>query len=218
MRSSGSVMPVVVLLMIVGSAPGAGQLVVDDFSADQSANHSAINSSTTNEVGGLTGVLGGVRTLRLTQGASAGALSGVVSGGTLTMTTDTAGDLEIWWDGVDDDSFTPTGLGAMDLTNGGAFDRFRLQVSSNSLPVDSMRMQIWMNGGDRCEVQFAMPSGPLELPFSSFTNCTGAATPAAAAQAAGAVFFGTVNRPGAWTFVLGSVESTPVELLSLSVD
>jgi hypothetical protein len=145
-------------------------------------------------------------------------LSGVVASDTLTMTTDTPGDLEVWWDGMDDDTFTPTGLGGMDLTSGGMFDRFVLDVTANTRPMDTMRMQIWIDGGNLCEAQFQMPVGMLEVLFSSFTMCSGTATAVTAPQNAGAIFFRTVFQPGAWSFTLGSVASTPVELLSFAVE
>lgn len=205
------------VLAFAAVLPAAGQLVVDDFSTTQSVSLSAINGTITSEISGA-GLLGGVRAIRLTQGASAGSLAGTVAANTLAMSTTTLGDLEVWWDGVDDDGFTPTGLGGIDLTNGGLRDRFRLQVLTNDRPTELMRLQIWMNGTDRCEAQFQMPTGTLEVLFSAFTSCTGAATTATAPQAAGAVLFRTVNRPGAWSFTLGSVAGAPVELLSFTVD
>jgi len=208
----------IVILAVIGSVvPSSAQVVVDDFSIAQTVSHTTVLSSTVDEISGA-GILGGVRLIRLTQGAVAGSVSGVVSGGALTMSTTTLADLEVWWDGVNDNGFTPTGLGGVDLTNGGQFDRFVLDVTANSLPGDTMRMQIWIDGGNRCEVQFAMPVGQLELPFSTFTTCSGTATPAAASQNAGLILFRTVFRPGAWSFTLGFVQSTPVELLAFSVD
>jgi hypothetical protein len=197
--------------------PAAAQLVVDNFSTTQSVSLSTPSSSISQEVSG-SGILGGVRMIRLTQGALAGSESGVVSGNTLTLSTTTEADLEVWWDGVDDDAFTPTGLGGLDLTNGGQFDRFVLNVTANSLPADTMRMVIWIDGGNRCEVQFAMPVGMLSLPFASFTSCSGTATPSSASQSAGLVQLRTVFRPGAWSFQLGLVQSTPVELLQFSLE
>ena len=217
MPRSTSIVSAVIVSALAAALPAAGQLVVDDFSTTQSVAHSTINTSTTSEIAGA-GLLGGVRAIRLAQGASAGLLAGTVAGNTLAMSTTTLGDLEVWWDGVDDDGFTPTGLGGMDLTNGGSRDRFRLQVLTNDRPTELMRLQIWMNGADRCEAQFQMPTGTLEVLFSAFTSCTGAATTATAPQAAGAVFFRTVNRPGAWSFTLGSVQGAPVELIYFAVD
>ena len=217
MRRSTSIATAVMVSAFAAALPAAGQLVVDDFSTNHSVAHSTINTSTTSEIAGA-GLLGGVRTIRLTQGASSGFLTGTVASNTLVMSTTTLGDLEVWWDGVDDDGFTPTGLGGMDLTNGGSRDRFRLQVLANDRPTELMRMQIWMTGADLCEAQFQMPTGTLEVLFSAFTSCTGTATTATAPQAAGAVFFRTVNRPGAWSFTLGSVEGAPVELVSFTVD
>jgi hypothetical protein len=212
-----SVVFIAILAAIGSVAPASAQVVVDDFSTDQTVSHSTVSSSTVDEISG-SGILGGVRLIRLTQGALAGSVSGVVSGGALTMSTTTQADLEVWWDGVDDNAFTPTGLGGLDLTNGGQFDRFVLDVSANSLPSDTMRLQIWIDGGNRCEVQFAMPVGQLELPFSSFTICSGTADSATASQNAGLILLRTVFRPGAWSFTLGFVQSTPVELQALSVE
>lgn len=197
--------------------PAIAQLTIDDFAVVQSLNHSTINAGSVSEVSGA-GILGGVRMIRLTQGASAGSLSGTVSAGVLTMSTTTLGDLEVWWDGVDDDGFTPAGLGGIDLTGGGSFDHFLLDVTANSLPGDLMRLQIWINGGDRCETQFAMPVGLVVVPFANFSTCTGAATAASASQNAGAVFLRTVLRPGAWSFTLGAVQTTPVSLLDFTVE
>jgi hypothetical protein len=205
------------LAAVLAPLPAAAQLAVDEFSTDQSVAHSTTLSGTLDEISGL-GILGGVRAIRLVQGGDAGALSAEVTGGELTMSTNTLGDLEMWWDGIDDDSFSPTGLGGLDLTSGGQFDRFLLEVTGNTLPGENMRMMIWIDGGNNCEVQFPMPVGMLQVPFASFTTCTGTATPVSASEGAGLIMLRTVFRPGAWTFSLAAVASTPVELLEFSID
>ncbi len=207
-----------VLLGIVSwAASASGQLMVDDFTVVQSVSNPSTVTTVTDEIAAA-GVLGGVRLIRLTNGAMAGTSSGMVSGGALTLATDTESDLEIWWDGVDDDGFTPSGLGGVDLTQGGMYDKFVLDVTANSRPTDAMRLFVWIDGANRCYAEFPMPVGTVEIPFSSLTNCSGTATAATSTTNAGLVQLRTVFRPGAWTFTLGFVESTPVELLDFSVD
>jgi len=216
MSKVGKFSVIVVLVATIFSPIAQSQLVLDDFSTAQSTTNNTGPSSVTDEIAAA-GAIGGVRLIRLTNG-STGTSTGSVAGGTITLSTNVDSDLEVWWDGVDDDGFTAAGLGGTDLTSGGSFDRFQLDVTANTRPTEDMRIQVWQSGSMRCEVIFQMPVGIVEVFFSSLTNCTGGATSTSVTENAGLVLLRTVNRPGAWSFTLNFVQSTPVELQVFSVD
>ncbi len=193
------------------------QLVIDSFTTAQTVTHTTGPSTLPDEVSGGD-MIGGVRMIRLTNGAAGITSSGTVNttSNELTLSTDGASDLEIWWDGVDNDGFDSNGLAGQDLTMGGMFDRIAFNVVANDRPTEDMRLQVW-NADGRCEAIFTMPVGMVEVLFSSLGSCSGTATVNGVTTSAGLVLLRTVNRPGAWSFTLGPVDATPVELLEFDV-
>ncbi len=60
-----SVVYIAILITVGSVAPISAQVVVDNFSIDQTVSHSTPLGSTVNEISG-SGILGGVRLIRLT--------------------------------------------------------------------------------------------------------------------------------------------------------
>lgn len=164
------------------------------------------------------GILGTHRSMRVTLAANnVGSFATLeVTGGELSFTTNDDADFFIWWDGQADTTFNGAGLGGIDLTNGSTKDRFVLDVSSNTNTGDEVRLAVWTDGGNRSDLLFTMPaSGTVELLYSSFSVAAGTG---ADFTNVGAVSLGNVLRPGAWSFALSFLETTPVELLSFGIE
>jgi hypothetical protein len=86
------------------------------------------------------------------------------------------------WDGVDGNvtNFDPTGLGGVDLTEGGHHTAVRFRIASQDLPVATAFLDLWSNNSDASRADFGpLPGGiaqPAELivPFSRFVTVSGA--------------------------------------------
>lgn len=189
------------------------QTNIDDFSVAQGPlSHTGSISVLTDFLAGA-GMLGGERTMRLTLADAGGTASMEVAGGVWTCSTDAAADFELWWDGTQGDAtFNPnSGLGGIDLTAGGK-DTFEFEVISNDL-ADDFRIQIWTSGSEISNAIFTLPTTPgvVSVPFADFTGT-------ADFTDVEAIFFRTVNRPGAWNYSIAFLETTPVALQSFDIE
>ena len=164
------------------------------------------------------GILGTHRTMRATLGVNnVGSFATLnVTGGQFIFNTNDLSDFIIWWDGEADTSFNGAGLGGVDLTAGSTKDRFVLDVVTNTNTGDEVRLAVYTDGGNRSDTLFTMPaSGTLELPFATFVVATGSG---ADFTNVGAVTLSNVLRPGAWSFTLSFLETTPVELMTFEIE
>jgi hypothetical protein len=149
----------------------AAEVVVDDF-VDAQAQISAPPTSTSfqAEIAGTIvppGAANGERDLRLLLLGAAGTLDSTadVTGGQLNFSVpEVRSELFVSWDGQDaDDAVDPTGLGGVDLTDGGTNNTFRLTVGA--------------------------VTGLAELVVEVFTDASNSSRAFAAVSAAGDVFF-----------------------------
>lgn len=189
------------------------QTTIDDFSVAQGPLSHTGSIMVLSDFQAGAGILGGERTMRLTLADASGTASMEVAGGVWTCTTDANADFELWWDGTQGDtSFNPNGgLGGIDLTAGGK-DAFEFEVISNNV-ADDFRIQIWTSGAEVSNAIFTLPTTPgvVSVPFADFTGT-------ADFTDVEAVFFRTVNRPGAWSYSISFLETTPVTLQSFDIE
>jgi hypothetical protein len=200
----------VVVLFALGGPAGAADLVIDDFSTAQGPVSQGTTFSTANDFVDGAGILQTERNLRVSAGAdvSGGPLTAQVSGGTFTFNRPgaTLGQIDMWWDGDNSTAtFSPTGLGGIDLTAGGR-DRFRIPVVSSSSASLQMRIIVWTDGTNLSQRDFTLPTGggTVELLFSSFTVAAGTGGDF---TNVGAIFINTILNTGAWTATLGTLRA-----------
>ena len=161
-------------------------IVVDSFET----NHSALTltfppagTSASSSASGA-GILGGERDVRvsLDSGVIAGNnISTTVSSGFFSYSQDATitGRSEIQWDGADSSStLNPTGLGGIDLTDGGVLSQFLLTVLFDDLPA-SGQILVYSDAGNASLLDFNLgglifSTTSFEFNFSSFTPSLGA--------------------------------------------
>jgi uncharacterized repeat protein (TIGR01451 family) len=173
------------LTLLLAPLPAAAQITIDDFSTNQSAltlTYPPAGTSASSSVSG-SGILGGERDVQinLTGGVIAGNTeSAVVSSGFFSYSQDAtiAGNTVIQWDGTDGSAtLNPTGLGGVDLTQGGSQDALQLSVFFDDLPV-SVTIEVFTDAGNASTATFNLPglvfsSTNFVLPYSSFTTTLG---------------------------------------------
>jgi hypothetical protein len=124
----------ILLGLVLACAEGAGALVIDDFSTDQTLSIIATPGSASSQVSGA-GILGGERDMLVT--LDSGFFISVASGGgTLThmQILSSTGSGLLVWDGADDDPAVDyTGLGGLDFTEGGGENHLFVPLLFNNL-------------------------------------------------------------------------------------
>lgn len=150
------------------------------------------------------GILQTERNIRVSGSSVAGGpISATVSGGQLTVTrpSGSTGEVDLWWDGNNStETFSPTGLGGIDLTAGGNTG-FALQTVASSSTSLELQLVVWTDGSNTSRVLFTLPAGAaiLEIPFTDFQVFSGAGANFANV---GAIYLYTSNNTGAWTLTL----------------
>ncbi len=194
---------------------GAAQpvIVVDTF---EQAQGPVVLNAAPGSVGSFqdgAGILQTERNIRVSGSSVAGGpISATVAGGQLTVTRPggSLGEVDLWWDGNNNsESFSPTGLGGVNLTAGGNTG-FAIQTVSSSSTALEMQLVVWTDGSNTSRVFFTLPAGAaiLEIPFTDFEVFSGAGANFASV---GAIYLYTSNNSGAWTFTLTDIR---LELLS----
>lgn len=150
-------------LALIPVFPAAAGMI-DDFS-----NSTSPTSAPSYTAGSM---LGGERDAIVTGNPSpsfqaTGGLATFTSGGELISGGVIA---QLVYDGVDGASGNAYGLGGVDLTDGGASDRFLLQVHSVAGPVD-LTLRVWESGTAYSSYVFSgvNASGLYQAPFVSFS-------------------------------------------------
>lgn len=216
------VRPSLVLAVLLGTPVFAQPIVVDDFSTN-SAGHIRVSPGTDTSFDDGSGILQTERNLRLsagTVGPGASIEMNVASGamGFTRSASLTGGTIEMWWDGNNNTAtFSPTGLGGVNLTAGGQ-DRFVITVNSSSDTSSLMGLQVWTDGSNRSEHTFTLPGagGTVTLPYANFVNTGGTGADFANV---GAIFLRTADDgAGLWIASIEDIRTQPVELLSFEVE
>ncbi|MEP6668671.1 MAG: autotransporter-associated beta strand repeat-containing protein, partial [Chthoniobacter sp.] len=174
-------------LMMVGLCRATAAFVtdIDTFSTNQSAltlTFPPAGTSASSSVSGA-GILGGERDIQinLTSGVIAGnTTSAVVSSGFFSYSQDAtiAANTVLQWDGTDGSpSLNATGLGGIDLTGGGAQNKFQLRITFDDLPVNVV-LTVYTDAGNASSATLALPglvfaSTDYTVNYSSFTTLLG---------------------------------------------
>jgi|CXWL01.1.fsa_nt_gi uncharacterized repeat protein (TIGR01451 family) len=169
-----------VTLGAASSVASAQPLLIDDFSTNQAALTLTFPPAGTNASSSAsgTGIIVGERDVQinLTAGVIAGnTMSATVSSGFFSYSQDAtiAGATELQWDGFDaDPTLDTSGMGGVDLTNGGVQDAIRVTVAFDDLPV-TVNLRYHSPGGDGSQAVLNLPGlifAPTDfiVPFSSF--------------------------------------------------
>lgn len=172
-------------LLAVPSPSEAQSIVIDPFTTNQASLLLTFPPAGTTASSSVAAgdVIGGERDMRvnLTAGVIAGnSLSAVVSSGFFSYSQDAtiAGSGELVWDGADGSAtLNPTGLGGLDLTNGGTQDALLLDVEFDDLPVN-VTIEVFTDAGNASSVTLATPGliftpTAFILPYSSFVTTLG---------------------------------------------
>ena len=208
------------ILLITATASSAQQIVIDNFDGgDQTVTLSTAPGTEVESINNNGGALANERTLRVS-GSSVGGgnIVGAVGSGNLTFNrpSGSTGQMDIWWDGDDDDtSFNATGLGGVDLT-ANSQDRFRLTVNSSSSGAKDFRITVWTDGGNQSQLEQTLPTGGGTVEFL-YSNFTGSAD----FTNVGAIFLTTSTATGitdGWSFSIAELRTTPVELQHFSIE
>jgi len=172
------VVPVIVSILIIGAIYSnqafAAPIIIDDFDDAFQFLQTSGGPFIVNSIFAATGVIGGERDVLL-NGISG--LNTVVVGpptGVLSFSEDTLsdGELRLLYDGG-----ASTGLGGIDLTDGGTNDRFVLRYVSTDFN-SGLTIDIVDTIGSRSTATFGVPGSTVNtsffIPFSNFVPVVGA--------------------------------------------
>lgn len=151
------------LILAMGASAQAAVLI-DSFDTSQVAVADSTNTHVYNCASGG-GILGGERDMVVGyQSGPNGVELGANSGGSgllnLSLGTDTDGVGYVTWDGADGDAMSDdhTGLGSVDLTDGGTLDRIRILVAYNDQPTD-VKLWVVTDSAHHSYIDFQLPGG-----------------------------------------------------------
>jgi len=192
--------------------------LIDSFETGQSLAASSgtpVDSSTVDTAG--TDIIGGERDTVVEWLAGDNVTFNVNSGTArlnFSLDTDTNGTFLITWDGDDSDASSDdyTGLGGVDLTDGGASDRMRLDVLFDDLPVDLL-VRVWTDADNASEVVYSLggtitSSTFFDELFTSFTQVSGTSGPADFSNV-GMIQLGFASVPTATDLTINSIHTVP---------
>jgi hypothetical protein len=151
------------VVLVAGTAQGAGLLTVDSFDVNQFDQvFGPANTNTTSASGA--GILGGTRDMTVTTTAGLPfqrlqAEANLGSTGFFSHSQDSTiiGSTLLEYDGGSV-GFNPTGLGGIDVTNGGLVDQIGIRVAVDDLPVD-IKLTAFSSATDFSEFTLSLPGG-----------------------------------------------------------
>lgn len=170
-------------LLVPRSSSAQSPIVIDEFTTAQpliiTAGAGTTQSSTVTTMG--VDILGGERDVEV-EVVAGSFVAGDVAGGIFNFSVGaaTTGRATLAWDGGDglgnSDDIDPVGLGAVDLTNGGTLDAFRVAIVSSDQP-GSITIRAFTDGNNASEYTAVVPQIPmpveLVMPFGAFTTING---------------------------------------------
>ncbi|HSL84311.1 MAG TPA: DUF11 domain-containing protein, partial [Thermoanaerobaculia bacterium] len=214
-----------VALLGAAAAPASAQVVIDELTTVQGPLADPGTSSSTATTAG-TDVLGLDRDLVVVRSAGAGTVTAEVTGGELTFTApaSTTGELLATWDGQDADAtaLDPTGLGGVDLTDGGAQGGFRLVIEEAAAGT-YLLVTVYQDADNVSRAARVLPAigsqTAIFIDFAELVTAPGALGPADL-TAAGAItlLVGGADTDPAPTLVLSQFETAPPAVAALKVD
>ncbi len=210
--------------LVLAAAPVAGQVVVDQFTTNQTVISDPPGGAS-NAVTGGADILGQNRGLRVQRFAGAGPVTAGVAGGALDVgvtatTPDSRGAVFVIWDGDSDpDAIDPAGLGGVDLTAGGA-GAFRFTIDAAAAGT-SLVLEIYEDADSVSRGALVLPAiaAPVDIfvDFSSLAQAPGAATPADL-SAVGAIVLRVESGEATPALMLSELRTAAPELAALKVD
>lgn len=171
------------VVLVAGTAQGAGLLTVDTFDVNQFDQAFGPANSSSSSAGGAS-ILGGTREVTATTTAGLPfqrlqAEANLGGSGFFSHSQDSTiiGSTTLTYDGGGA-GFNPVGLGGIDVTNAGAVDQIGIRVSVNDLPVD-IKLTAYSNGTDFSDFTLSLPGGIFSdqdffINFASFAVAGGA--------------------------------------------
>lgn len=177
---------VALVALLVAPFPASAQIIIDSFATNQAPltlTFPPAGTTASSSASGA-GILGGERDLsiNLTAGVIAGnTMSATVSSGFYSYSQDAtiSGTGTIQWDGTDGSAtVNPTGLGGVDLTQGGTQDAILIGTFFDDLPVN-VTVEVFTDAGNASTATLALPglifsATNFAIPYSSFTTTLGA--------------------------------------------
>jgi hypothetical protein len=150
------------LLGLLALAPAARAIDIDTFATLQGPQSDPPGGATSVVTGG-SDILGQRRDLAVRLTSGPGPATTEVSGGALSFavadtTPDSTGQVVVTWDGdADPNLLSPTGLGGVDLTDGGAATGFRLAVSGATAGAQLV-IEVYTDAGHASRVGRVLPA------------------------------------------------------------
>jgi hypothetical protein len=157
-------------------APGAGALLIDDFSTAQSVSVSVLGPEASNEVSGG-GVLGGERDAYMLLTIGTG-IDATLGGGATALREDALSDGQFFltWDGGDGDpAIDRIGLGGVDFTEGGSQVALSIEILLNPSLATNLNFLAYSSVNDYSQATFSAPAGTgtLIVMFTDFVTVAG---------------------------------------------
>ena len=161
--------------------PVHGAILIDDFTDFQSVSQLCSNIGTPASSTVLGGMIGGERDVRLdiTACPGVGDLSVLVTSYFHSADAGVRGTSLAAWDGIDGNGLVvnPTGLGGIDLTEGGTQDAFQLLIQQADLN-STLVFDVYTNGSNSSRYILNLVGGALNtdlvVPFADFVPNLGA--------------------------------------------
>lgn len=163
----------------------AATIIIDHFDETQAVSVSggAGNPVTAESNSAAAGAIGGFRDIKLTRTLGAGTANAssntIASVFRISTDDDADADVFMFWDGGNDTTFSPTGLGGVDLTSGGLNDRIKVGLRSDL--VVTLTLTVYTNGTNYLTRSFSSPGGGTGLPFTTldllFSSFTATGSP-----------------------------------------
>jgi hypothetical protein len=163
-----------IALFVLSTLGRAGAVTIDGFGTGSLVFVPAASTSESQVSGPM---LGGERDETIGNASPSGGILAGVSGGAYSYGALSAtGSALLVWDGADGDAaLDPTGLGGVDLTEGGTQFGFSIQIESNDFPA-LLVLTVYSTASDFSQVTVStpggIPSGPAQTLGIAFASLT----------------------------------------------
>lgn len=157
---------------LMASAPTAGALTIDDFGAGSLTFVPAATTADTQVIGGM---LGGERDESVTNSSASGGILAGASGSAYSYgALSASGSALLVWDGTDASAaLDSSGLGGVDLTEGGTQAGFSIEIVANDF-VAPLVLTVYSSASDFSQISVltpgGIPSGPSQTVLVAFKD------------------------------------------------
>lgn len=168
----------------LAAATANASILIDSFETTQTCLANSASPNVSNTVNGA-GIIGSEREMFADWIMGANDVQEIANSSNdgylnFNLGADTAGMGKIVWDGPDNNTgvFDPTGLGGVDLTDGGVDSQLTVRIVFDDLPI-SLRFRVYSDAANYSEYYLMAPGGifgaiDVPIPYASFNVAGGA--------------------------------------------